>query len=559
MLKNVHIKNLALIKEADIDFEEGLNCMTGETGAGKSIIIGSVNIALGEKANKQMVRKGEESGLVELTFAGVNDKTINLLKELDVTPDGRNIVITRKISQDSSLAKVNGETVTLSNLKKITSMLVDIHGQHDHQSLLNPANHIAILDGFGGDSINSLKNKVKAEYDAYKDLRRELLGFNMDEQSLEREKSLLEFELEEIEKAALKPGEDDALEAEYKKLSNSEQTYGSLAKVFKAIGSDDASVQNLIGNAIKEMSAAEKIDGSLKVFSDTLLDLDSISKDLGKDIERYMNENRFDGERYAFVRDRLNEINRLKSKYGDSIDDIMKYSDDISEKLRGFENYAETKAALEVKLNEFKINLNHYAHELSDERKRVASVLEPMIIKNLKELNFLNCEFEIHFEKAEKISVGGFDKVEFLISTNPGEPVRPLSKIASGGELSRIMLAIKASIAENDEIPTLIFDEIDTGISGKTAQMVAEKLNLLSRSHQIICITHLPQIAAMADAHYQIHKEAVDGTTISDVTKLDMDGMVREIAGLFGGMEITESNIESARELKEKALNQKLS
>ena len=553
MLRNVHIRNLALIKEADIDFENGLNCMTGETGAGKSIIIGSVNIALGEKANRSMVRSGADSGLVEIQFTDVDQKVISALEEADITPDGSNITITRKISSDSSLAKINGETVTLSNLKKITSMLVDIHGQHDHQSLLNSNNHIMILDKFGGEPIAALKEQVRGEYDHFKSIRRELLNYNMDQQALEREKSLLEHELKEIERAALTPGEDDALEAEFKKLNSAERISESILKAYNSIEGEGDSIRNQLAKAIREVASAFSMDESVASFRDTLMDLDSISKDLSQDMEKYINDNKFDGERLAFVQDRLDQINRLKNKYGSTIEEILKYSDDTAKRLNDFENYAESKAALEKQLYDSKVKLNQLAHKLSDERHKTAGVLEPMIIRNLKDLNFLSSEFVINFEKADKISSNGFDKVEFLISTNPGEAVKPLAKVASGGELSRIMLAIKASVADNDDIPTLIFDEIDTGISGKTAQMVAEKLEFLSHNHQIICITHLPQIAAMADTHFQIHKEAVDGSTISDVTKLDDEGMISEIAGLIGGQEITEITLNNARELKERA------
>ncbi len=553
MLKNVHIKNLALIAETEIDFENGLNILTGETGAGKSIIIGSVNIGLGEKANKGMIRNGQKEALVELSFVTKNPEVFKLLDKLGIEKDENNVTIKRKITSDSSITKINGETVTLANLKEVTSLLVDVHGQHDHQSLLDSKNHINIVDDFGGTKLLKAKNELKEKYDEYKALKKELEAFNMDEDELKKEKELLIHELNEIEEAALKENEDEELEIEFKKLSNAEKIHDNTNKANLNINDENDGAINKINIALKEISEAVKFDDSLEELRKQILDLDSVIKDVGHDLNHYINNNSFSAERFAQVRDRLNLINHLKDRYGKNISDIALYSDNIKEKLETFENYSQKREELIDKQKALALLVNEKAKKLSNERKRSASKLEPMIIENLEDLNFLNCEFKINFEKAAKISASGFDKVEFLISTNPGEPLKPLSKVASGGELSRIMLAIKSSVAKADDIETLIFDEIDTGISGNTAYKVAEKLKALSNTHQIICITHLPQIASMAQYHFEIQKSVKNGNTISGIKLLSEEESNIAIAKLLGSDKVTSAALENAVELKKNA------
>ncbi len=557
MLKNVHLKNLALIKEADIDFNSGLNIMTGETGSGKSIIIGSINIALGDKANKGMIRNGADHALVELQFISHDEKVFHALKDLDISPDGNNILISRKITPDSSAAKINGEHVTLANLRKITSLLVDVHGQHEHQSLLDPAKHLDIVDGFAGDNISDKKKEIKTEFDHYKDLRREFSSYNMDEESLNHETDLVRHELNEILKASLTEGEDEELETEYKRLSSSENIIKAVSRTLNNIDDEEKGILTKTQESLKQVDSVLEFDDSLKDIKSMLTDIDSISKDLSGALSHYIDQNQFDAARYAEVRERLDLINHLKLRYGKSIAEINLHAAELEDKLNRFSNYTQVRNDLTEQLRTSARKLNVLSSELSDMRKKAAEKLEPLIISNLKDLNFADVRFSIDFKKTEKISVNGYDKVEFLISANPGEPLAPLAKVASGGELSRIMLAIKSSAAKEDKIPTLIFDEIDTGISGFTAQKVAEKLDLLSKSHQIICITHLPQIAAMADHHYQIRKSVEDGSTISGVAALSEEQMIYEIARLVGGAEITHAALSNAKELKEEAQKRK--
>ena len=550
MIKNVHLKNLALIKEAEIDYTQGLNIMTGETGSGKSIIIGSVNIALGEKANKSMIRTGASFGLVELLFTTKDERVFETLDALGIERDGENIIISRKITADSSHSKINGESVTLSNLKKVTSLLVDVHGQHDHQSLLNPAAHLEILDDFGGEKISQAKSALSKELSLYKSLRAEYKNFDMDEASLEREISLLEYEAGEIEDAGLIPGEDTILEESCRAMNRTRQTWELLNKIKYIFCDEGGGIIQASSAAVKEIADAVKIDPALSSFKNSLTDIDSLIKDLGHDISKYLDENVFDREKYDLSSGRLNEINRLKAKYGDSIEDILKYQSSCQRRLAQLHDFEDNKAELSEKLGRSKIKINNLAKALSNARKEAAASLSPLICENLKDLNFLSSQFKIDFALAPKISKDGFDRVQFMISLNPGEPIKPLSSVASGGELSRIMLALKSALADNDKIETLIFDEIDTGISGNTAGKVAEKMKALSRSHQVICITHLPQIAAKADSHFVIEKEVANGNTISGIRLLGGEESVTELAKMISGREVTAAAMEHARELK---------
>lgn len=549
MLKNIHLKNIALIEEADIDLGSGLNIITGETGSGKSVIIGAVNIALGGKASRSIIRRGADYALAELLFTNAPPDALSVLDSLGIERDGRNISITRKITRDSSSARVNGELVTLNSLKKITSLLADVHGQHEHQSLLSPAKHMEIVDGFGGDAVLNEKHLLADELFHYRQLRKEYSAYDMDAEELEREVSLIEYECTEIEAAALTPGEDTRLENDYRKMLKLRKTIGSVKKTAE-IFTAESGVTALASDALKEMDLACSADSSLSGFRSALTDIESLSKDLSAELERYIAANADDGQKFKETEERLNLINHLKSRYGKSIEEIIEYDERNRSRLEFLKGGEETKKSLAVELSESRNKINIIAGELSSARKKAAAVLEPLIKENLRDLNFLNTDFKISFSLAEKISANGFDRIEFLISANPGEPLKPLAEVASGGELSRVMLALKSAAAENDSIPTLLFDEIDSGISGLTAQRVSEKLVALSREHQIICITHLPQIASMADEHFLIQKETNSGGTISGVTELTENGSVKALAAMLSGAEITESSLANARELK---------
>lgn len=553
MLKNVHLNNLALIREADIDFTPGLNILTGETGAGKSIIIGSINIALGDKASKSFIRTGSSQGLVELLFTSEDPRIRDLLQSMDIPMEDDTILISRRITPEGSVSRINGVTVTLNRLRSVTSLLVDIHGQHDHQKLLQSAGHLDMLDEFGKETIGPVKEAFREGYTAYRALRNELRQFSEDPEQLAREIALSEYECGEIEEAALKPHEDERLEEEYRRLSHAREITQGLVKISALLceNADSASVK--ISDALRECTHLEALDPDLHSFTGTLLDLESITRDLGHDLSRYIDDHGFDEARCEEIRNRLDRINHLKSKYGSTIEAVSNYYERTRARLKKLQEYSAGRDTLSARMNRIKKQVRSLADQLSAERKKTAAILQQQILNNLKDLNFEEVRFQIDFTRADKIYETGYDKVDFLISTNTGEPLKPLIKVASGGELSRVMLAIKASIADADHTGTLIFDEIDTGISGRTAQKVAEKLSFLSFGHQLICITHLPQIAAMADTHFVIEKSVADGSSISGIRRLNSPDSTLELARLISGSEITEITLQSAEEMRQAA------
>ena len=559
MLTNLHVKNLALIKEEEIDFNDGLNILSGETGAGKSIIIGSINIALGEKASKEIIRKDADFALVELQFVDGRDIVKNVIKENDIElePDD-SVIISRKITKSSSVCKVNGESVALGTLRKITSLLVDVHGQHEHQSLLNKAKHLEILDEFASKSdIIKLKDDLAKEYKLNKDLKNKLEELNVDEDERLRNISFYEFEINEIDEAALVEGEDSKLEESYKKMEASQKIVSSLGEAYSAL-SDNNCASDLISNALGALKKINYKDEEIEKIESSLTDLESICSDVSHMISRYMDDNRYDEEKLVEYGKRLDVINHLKAKFGNSIEEILNYRNEKEELVDSLKNNEEIKKQCEEDLKLSNQRMRDICKKISEIRVKYAKDLEVKIINHLKELNFLDVRFEIKIEESNQITLKGFDDVEFMISTNVGEPVMPLGKIASGGELSRVMLAIKTVLAEVDEVGTLIFDEIDSGISGKTAWMVSEKLNIISHNHQVICISHLPQIAAMADSHYLIEKKAEKDTTTTGISLLDKKGEINELARMLGGDEITDAVLLNAKDLKSQALDKKL-
>ena len=558
MLLNLHVKNLALIKEVDVDFTNGLVVLTGETGAGKSLILGSVNIALGKKVEKDIIRKGAEYALVELTFC-IDSRLKEKLEQYDVYPEDENIiVVSRKITHGRSVSKINGETVSLTTLKNVMDLLIDIHGQHDHQSLLYKNTHLQILDKYAGEEVKELKNTISDKYSQYIEIKKELDKFDMDETKRLRECEFAEFEINEIEAANLSLGEDDEVENEFKKLSGSEKIMSSLSDAYQIMGYEgNQGVCECISRVGYDLSEISDIDSKLSDLQKQIYDIDDMCKGLAREISDYIDEVNYEPQRVAEVEERLNLINHLKLKYGQSIEKILAYKGEKQAYLDSLNNYnlmrEETKTKLDKEMSELVV----LCDKLSSLRKKYAIKLEETVVKALEDLNFLSVKFKINVSKKENVSANGQDEVEFLISTNPGEEVKSLAKVASGGELSRIMLAIKSILAGEDEIDTMIFDEIDTGISGRTAQMVSEKMHMIAEHHQVICITHLPQIAAMADAHFSIEKSVENETTISTIRRLTEDEQVTELARMLGGVRITDTVLESAREMLNLAQNAK--
>lgn len=554
MLLNLHVKNLALIEEVDVDFEKGLIVLTGETGAGKSLILGSVNIALGNKASKDMIRKGTDYSLVELTFS-VSENCAKQLKKYDIYMEEDNIVtVTRKISEGRSISKINGETVNIKTLKNVMSLLIDIHGQHDHQSLLYKKNHLDILDKFAKDSILELKEQIKEEYSKYTKLIKKLEEFNIDEGQKAREIEFAEYEVNEIESANLKPEEDVQVEEEFKKLSNSKEIVSALSEIYNALSYETAGgLGDIINKAVMDINSIKGMDEKISQFQTELYDIDNLCRELTSQIYDYNSGMDFNPEYVREVEERLDVINHLKLKYGNSIEEILRYKEEKEEYLEKLNNMTDEMESVKNQISELEGTLNNLCTKLSEQRKKAAKELEVLVKQALVDLNFIAVEFEIQITRKESIGENGFDNVEFMISTNPGESVKPLAKVASGGELSRIMLAIKSILATEDDIDTLIFDEIDTGISGQTAMKVAEKMAKISRNHQVICISHLSQIAAMADSHYLIKKTADENSTTTSIKKLTRQQSIEELVRINGGSGITEAGLIHATEMKDMA------
>lgn len=559
MLISLHVKNLALIKETEVNFKEGLNILSGETGAGKSIIIGSINLALGARADKDLIRTGAEYALVELIFQITDDDVLSTIKKLDipVEEDGI-IIIQRKIQASRSICKICGETATTKQLKELSELLIDIHGQHEHQSLLYKKNHLDILDSFAGDELLSAKQDLKRVYHSYSSIQKELESLEVDEGVKAKELSLAEFEYQEIEDARLIEGEDEELETTYRRMSNSRQIVEATSKAYQMTGDgDEQTAADAIGRAVRELHSIEGYDDKAADLAMELANIDNLLSDFNRNIAEYLADMEFDDETFANTEERLNLLNHLKLKYGGTIEKVLAYQKEVEAKIERLQNADAYKLALENKLGDAKKELLKFCEKVSVMRAKEAKKLAADMIQALTDLNFLEVQFEIQVRRKEEYSSIGYDDVEFMISTNPGEPLKSLGSVASGGELSRIMLAIKTVLASRDKIPTMIFDEIDTGISGKTAWKVSEKLGALSAGHQIICITHLPQIAAMADGHFRIAKQAIDHATVTGISQLGDGEVVEELARLLGGEEITDAVRENAKELLQTAANKK--
>ena len=557
MLQNLHVKNLALIDEADVEFSEGLNILSGETGAGKSIIIGSINLALGEKVQKEMLRENGENALVELVFFVEDEKTIQALRKLEVEPEENTVILSRKISGGRAIARINGEAVSVSRMKEAASLLIDIHGQHEHQSLLSKRKHLEILDEYAKNQIGSLKDELAECYHAYRKLASEYENSNLDKETRSRELSLLEYEVKEIEDAALTVGEDELLEQEFRRYSNARRIMEGVHQAYAATGSGEESATELVGRALRELGFVSEFDPAIAEMEKELSEIDSLLNDFNHELASYMDNAEFDEETFFETQKRLDLVNHLKSKYGASIEEILKNCEEKNERIQVLNDYDSYLRNLDKSVKQKEQELRAASEKLSGIRKKAAKPLTAAIKEALTDLNFLDVVFDMKFETLADYTANGMDDAEFLISTNPGEPVKQLGKVASGGELSRIMLAVKTVLADADAVESLIFDEIDSGISGRTAQMVSEKMNTLARRRQIICITHLPQIAAMADTHFLIEKQTERQSTHTRIRRLEQEESVQELARMLGGVEITEAVIENAREMREMAYMKK--
>lgn len=558
MLQSLHVKNFAIIDETEVDFREHLNIMTGETGAGKSILIDSVNAAIGAKVSKDIIRRGAEYALVELTFSDINSTMVEKLKERDIYPEEGMLVLSRKIMESGkSVCKINGETVTAAILKEVAGYLIDIHGQQEHHSLLQKASHLKFLDRFAKEQLGSLPKQMEEAYKVWKAVKAELDGAIVDEGERNREMSFLTYAVDEIENARLRIGEDEELEEEYKVLSNSKQIVEAVSGSIRFTKEADDNAEELISRAQRYLSKVSEYDEQLQNLESILNSIQDMLSDFNGQAADYISNMEDSGERFYEVEQRLNVINQLKGKYGDSIDAVLAYKEECSlkiEKYLNYESYLEKLRKDYKKAEETCLNLCEFISKI---RKTNAAKMTAEMKKALQDLNFSDVQFELSFEQTGQFTASGYDACEFMISLNFGEALKPLTKVASGGELSRIMLAMKSVLADQDEIPTLIFDEIDTGISGRTAQMVSEKMAQIGAGHQILCITHLSQIAAMADAHFLIEKSVEDGRTKTEIRELDREEIYTELARMLGGAEITSAVLQNAKEMKQLADNVK--
>lgn len=553
MINNLHVRNLALIDEADIDFTPGLNVLTGETGAGKSIIIGSLGLALGDRADSDAIRTGSDFGLVELSITPENPAILDELSEYGIDKDTDEIIIKRRIYPGRSDCRINGEAITLKELSRISSMLIDICGQRESLKLLKETSLKQMLDDCGGTPLATLLKEIKAKHTEYTSIISQLEETDLDEGLRKRKADLAEYEINEIDEAALVAGEDEDLENSYRVMSHSAKITESMSRIASLCNGND-SASDLLSRALREIRTVSEYDERLSSIETMLTDLESLSSDLSREVHSYMTDAEFDPYEFEKIEKRLDLINRLKDKYGSSIEQILNYRDERAnelEKLVDYESYMNKLCTQRDKLYQELIILCNKAHSL---RVNAASNLELLLMDALKSMNFLTCNLQVSVTADEEhISATGYDHIDFLISMNPGEPLKPLSSVASGGELSRIMLAIKCVTGNRDSIGTMVFDEIDTGISGVTAWKVGEKMNNLSQNHQLICITHQAQIAAQADTHFLINKSVSDNHTTTSILPLDRPGMIVELARMMGSDETSSAALSAAEELKNKA------
>lgn len=554
MLVNLHVKNLALMDEVEVDFRDHLNILTGETGAGKSILIGSIQAALGGKVPKDRIREGAEYALIELIFQVEEEAIENALKEKDIYLENQQLVISRKIMQGRNVCRINGEVVTLALLKEISGMLLDLHGQQENITLVNPNRHLQILDQYIGEKAITLREDLAKEYAQYTKLKKEVQELQKDGDRRLRELSFLEYEVKEIENARLQPGEDVLLEQQFKRLQNSQQIAEALSQVHQLTSAGGMeNISSLLGAGLKALASVQDFDDGAKSLYEQLSQMDSLLSDFSRELSGYLSDLEFDEEQYDEIRQRFDVVNQLKAKYGNSIEKVLAFAEEKRQELERYSDLEGYKAELMKRFEKQQNKVLTISKELSKLRNVHAQSMAEEITSVLVDLNFLQVEFQLQVEALEEPSALGMDKVVFMISTNPGMPLRPIGEVASGGELSRIMLAIKSVLADVDEVGTLIFDEIDTGVSGRTAQMVAEKLSVIAKKHQVICITHLPQIAAMADTHYLIAKEIDKQNTKTEINMLNEQDSVKELARLLGGAKITDTVINNAAEMKKMA------
>lgn len=554
MLANLHVKNFAIIDEIDVEFGDHLNILTGETGAGKSILVGSISIVLGARVSPEMIGKNGDHAMVEAVFQISDEDTLSSIRELDIEPEDGQLVISRKITASRSINKINGESVSVSVIRKVAALCIDIHGQHEHQSLLSPDRHREIVDDYSGEKCIRIRDEVARLYHLYKSKEKELKQDSLSSEERARQLGFLEYEKEEIESADVKAGEIEEIEDRYYRMSHAGSIAEVLGEVHELSGETAVSA---ISHGLRRLQEIRNLDPALDNFTEELMQIEGLLGDFNREVSDFMSDFTFDENDLEQTRRRLDLIHSLQSKYGDTYEDIKSHLQEVDDKILQYADYETYLEKQQAELEKLEKDLKKQCTALTKCRTKAAAALEKKITDALQDMNFAHVDFAIQITSKENCGLDGADDIEFMIATNPGEPRRSLGKIASGGELSRIMLAIKSVFADSDAIETLIFDEIDTGISGRTAQKVSEKMSVLGKRHQIICITHLPQIAAMADIHFVIEKDVTESTSTTKIRPLDRKEMEEELARILGGVEITDAVRKNAKEMKELADSQK--
>lgn len=555
MLLNVHIKNIALIDDANVNFTDNLNILTGETGAGKSIIMGALKIGMGDKLPKDIVREADKEGFCQLLFLVDDEAVLEQIRQLGVEPteDGE-ILITRRIVNSRTINTINDMAVTAARLREVSALLIDMHTQHQQQTLLKKNEHMKLLDKFGRVAIEPLKREVAQRHAEYTELVDQMDKLSMDEAERSRRAEFLKYQIAEIESANVKAGEDEDIEHQYNKMVNSRDIVAAASEVYSVTGYENqSSAGNEIGRVLVNLKGIKELDDEIDGLYSQLENIDALLNDFNVELSNYMQSMNFDDSEFREVESRLDVINDIKGKYGSTVDEVNRYLEESKAEYEKFSEYDEYIAELSGKINKAKKLMIDAADKLSAERKKQAKLMCKEIKTALSDLSFMQVDFDMVFDRLSECTANGIDDCYFVISTNVGEKLRPLYDVASGGELSRIMLAVKSCMAAEDNIGTLVFDEIDVGISGRAAQAVAEKMALISRKHQVISITHLPQIAAMADSHYLIEKSADEGKTVTKIVRLSEAESVTEIARLLGGASITDAVMSNALEMKQMA------
>lgn len=548
MLDRLLVKDLALIEKSVVEFSGGLNVLTGETGAGKSILLGSIQLALGQKANKDLIRHGKEQAIVELDFSLTEEEVrrIQALEE-DLELEEERLLIRRKISEKKSDIRVNDLGLTLAKLREITGGLLDLHGQHEHQSLLREGSHLEIIDGFRKKQGGKLLEEVAKAYHLLQEKKRALQKFSLKEEERTRELDFLDFEIQELADAHLSAGEEAELTKEYSLYENMDRLKSLLLSAKESLEEMD------FHRPIQAVEEAKDFDESLKGLSDSLYDLEAVGEDCLRSLDHYLDHAEVDEEKLFTLGERLEQIRRVMMKHGGTEAKALAALAKKEERRTFLLDYEKDEEKAKKAIVEQEKLLREKAVLLSKERQEDAKVLAKQIQGEMQEMGFLDTKFEFHFQEKKEPTEKGLDEVEAYVSLNPGEPLRPLREVGSGGELSRIMLSIKTVLADTEGVSTLIFDEIDSGISGRTAEKVGEKLQKIAKNHQVILITHLPQIAAKADHHFLIEKTVENGVTHTGIHPLTEKESIEELARLLGGDELSEASLENARELKTKS------